>query len=31
MWPREPTLKAGVGFNTAVSQLFDYLMPAVCG
>ncbi|MFJ8551226.1 hypothetical protein [Streptomyces sp. NPDC093676] len=25
MWFREQKLKAGVGFNTAISQLFDYL------
>ncbi|MCP9211431.1 hypothetical protein [Streptomyces cucumeris] len=25
MWLREQKLKAGVGFNTAVSQLIDYL------
>ncbi len=28
MWLREQKLKAGVGFNTAVSQLIDYLRDA---
>lgn len=31
MWLREQKLKAGVGFNTAVGQLFDYLREAQLG
>ncbi|WP_407555194.1 hypothetical protein QOM21_35435 [Streptomyces sp. Pv4-95] len=31
MWLREQKLKAGVGFNTAVSHLFDYLREARLG
>lgn len=31
MWLREQKLKAGVGFNTAVGQLFDYRREAQLG